>query len=73
VASIDLDSYGCGRVSVACFASRLFASPVEFVFVATVARSEHDDEHTGNPKMPGEPKRVQPSRDRDLTRRNRGK
>jgi hypothetical protein len=26
---------------------------------------EHGQEHDGNPKMPGEPKRVQPSRDTD--------
>ncbi len=28
--------------------------------------AKHDQEHGGTPKMPGEPKRVQPSRDTDL-------
>jgi hypothetical protein len=28
--------------------------------------AEHDLSHGGTPKMPGEPKRVQPSRDTDL-------
>jgi hypothetical protein len=32
---------------------------------------EHDGQHDGTPKMPGEPKRVQPSRNKDLTSRNK--
>jgi hypothetical protein len=31
-----------------------------------VYAAEHDHQHGGTPKMPGEPKRVQPSRDTDL-------
>jgi hypothetical protein len=27
--------------------------------------AEHDQQHAGTPKVPGEPKRVQPSKDRD--------
>jgi hypothetical protein len=30
--------------------------------------AEHGDQHRGTRKMPGEPKRVQPSRDTDLKR-----
>jgi hypothetical protein len=32
--------------------------------------AEHDQKHGGTP-MPGEPKRVQPSRDTDLKRENK--
>jgi hypothetical protein len=31
----------------------------------------HDHEHDDTPKMPGEPKRVQPSRDTDLTKKSK--
>jgi hypothetical protein len=36
-----------------------------------VYAGEHSQEHVGTPKMPGEPKRVQPSRDTDLKSRNK--
>jgi hypothetical protein len=32
--------------------------------------AKHDHPRGGTPKMPGEPKRVQPSRDTDLTSKN---
>jgi hypothetical protein len=40
-------------------------------FATCVIAGEHGQRRVGTPKMPGEPKRVQPSRDRDLKRENR--
>jgi len=33
--------------------------------------AKHDQQDGGTPKMPGEPKRVQPSRDTDLKREDK--